>query len=226
MDDLYKKAVEFAKNNEYCGIAALQRHLKTGMDRTIEILDEMERNGIISPAPERKYCHANALLGEQLDTLRQIAVSEGGVYGVGYYDGITVDHGNHNKENISHGTIAFDHNCTNINICIINNEPLIDKVIILAHETGHALDFKNNWQSNYVIWSATNTTVWGKLPKEKDAWRIAIDLLQRVGFTEWDKCIEWVKKGMRSYFLALGMRFDDDHPFLTEIQNKINSKER
>lgn len=159
-------------------------------------------------------------LKEQLNALQRIAEREGDIAVVGYYDKINLDRGTH-VESIKHGIFNRVHDVSSI--YIVDTEPLIDKIIILAHETGHAIDFKRNWMSNTHMWLQVdnNTNDWGVILKEKDAWRIAVNLLHRVGFEQWDKLIEWVKYGLGTYWLNLGMRFDDDHPFLAEIQDKI-----
>lgn len=51
--ELYEKAVEFAKENGKCGISSLQRHLKLPLAYTQEILDEMERDGIVCSCYKR-----------------------------------------------------------------------------------------------------------------------------------------------------------------------------
>lgn len=48
-DDLYPDAVRIVREKSIPSISCIQRHLKIGYNRAARLLEEMERQGVVSP---------------------------------------------------------------------------------------------------------------------------------------------------------------------------------
>lgn len=110
----------------------------------------------------------------------------------------------------------------------VNADTSIDqKLIAIAHELGHAKDFRERFQSDIEQWidkGEKNT-----LELEQKAWLNAVDLLKRSGFTNWDKFREEMRSGYKSY---TDRRFSEEESekevnnFLKEVERYIPKPDR
>lgn len=69
-------------------------------------------------------------------------------------------------------------------------------VVAMAHELGHYLDVKDNFELNMERYIREL----GTLELETRAWLIAIEICEEIGFTEWDVFLQYAKNCLVSYF--------------------------
>src|SRR5699024_4082232 len=61
----------------------------------------------------------------------------------------------------------------------------LDRIIILAHELGHAANFHHDYHRNQELYESHYGDPAGRMRREQSAWRYAVQLLKEVGFTRW-----------------------------------------
>lgn len=74
-----------------------------------------------------------------------------------------------------------------------------ERIISLAHEIGHAINFVDDFKRNSEMWRSTNTPS-VSLMREHIAWEHSLDLLHRFGFTDWSAFIVTVSKFLGTYY--------------------------
>lgn len=80
-----------------------------------------------------------------------------------------------------------------------DEEYQLERLIALAHEIGHYLDFKFNYEFNINLFDTRNDRS-RKLKKELLAWTYAYDILNALGFSYWDDFMIKMKISLLTYF--------------------------
>lgn len=73
-----------------------------------------------------------------------------------------------------------------------------ERIVLLAHEIGHAIDLYENYNGDVERYRAENV-----LQKEQMAWDHAERLLCDFGFTEWERFYDHKSEGLNSYVEGL-----------------------
>jgi hypothetical protein len=78
-----------------------------------------------------------------------------------------------------------------------------DRLVALAHETGHYLDLKYNHNFDAVSFDSKDDYEF-TLSKEIQAWQFAYDILMGLGFVEWESFLDRMKMALTTYFEQVG----------------------
>lgn len=75
----------------------------------------------------------------------------------------------------------------------------VERTCALAHETGHYLDYKFNYDCDPHRFDAGNNES-HKRHKEIVAWKYAYEMLRELGFNEWGRFLHEMKRALMTYF--------------------------
>jgi len=78
-------------------------------------------------------------------------------------------------------------------------EDRLTRICALAHETGHYLDFKFNYDFSADHFDSSDDEE-KKREKEVTAWKFAYHILKELGFDEWDRFLFEMKRALMTYF--------------------------
>lgn len=99
--------------------------------------------------------------------------------------------------------------------------------VVLAHEIGHCRDFLENYDGDLDAWYDKEDDRRDTVEKEHRAWLYAVDVLNEVGYTDWDFFLKDCHECLTGYAEGLGEKENTDlaADFLVwEVRNRIEKQ--
>lgn len=78
-----------------------------------------------------------------------------------------------------------------------------DRILILAHELGHVMNFDLDFKRDFELWEAFKQSPSVTMLREQAAWLYSVEILLEIGFTDWNYFLEFVSRQIGTYYQYL-----------------------